>query len=146
MTVVVGFTPKPQGWAALSAAVDQAKAGGHRLVVVNSARGDTLVEETWAADDDLAQLDERLAAAGVEYTVHRPIRGHDGAEEVLAAAAEHDAALVVIGIRHRTAVGKLLLGSDAQRILLGATCPVLAVKATGGTQGSFERDSHSKEP
>lgn len=132
MTVVVGFTPKPQGWAALSAAVDQAKAGGHRLVVVNSARGDTLVEETWAADDDLAQLDERLAAAGVE--------------EVLAAAAEHDAALVVIGIRHRTAVGKLLLGSDAQRILLGATCPVLAVKATGGTQGSFERDSHSKEP
>ena len=37
--------------------------------------------------------------------------------------------LIVIGLRHRTAVGKLLMGSVAQRILLDARCPVLAVKA-----------------
>jgi nucleotide-binding universal stress UspA family protein len=129
MTVVVGFTPKPQGWAALTAAVDQARASGTRLVVVNSARGDTLVEDTWAADDDLARVGTELAASGLEHLLHRPVRGLDGADEVLAAAEEHGAELVVIGIRHRSAVGKLILGSDAQRILLGARCPVLAVKA-----------------
>lgn len=126
--VVVGFTPKPQGWAALAAAVAQARASGSRLVVVNSARGDTLVEDTWAAEDDLARIGKELAASGLEHSLHRPVRGLDGADEVLAAAEEHDASLVVIGIRHRTAVGKMLMGSVAQRVLLEASCPVIAVK------------------
>ena len=46
----------------------------------------------------------------------------------VAAADEEHATLIVVGIRHRTPVGKLLLGSVAQRIILEAHCPVLAVK------------------
>ena len=41
-----------------------------------------------------------------------------------------NAEFIVIGLRRRTPVGKLILGSNAQRILLDATCPVLAVKAS----------------
>ncbi|SFJ37143.1 Universal stress protein family protein [Nocardioides psychrotolerans] len=52
----------------------------------------------------------------------------DVAEAVLSAAREVDATLVVLGIRHRSPVGKLLMGSVAQRVLLDAECPVLAVK------------------
>ena len=36
--------------------------------------------------------------------------------------------MIVVGVRHRTPVGKLLLGSVAQRVILDAPCPVLAVK------------------
>ncbi|WP_369135946.1 universal stress protein, partial [Modestobacter sp. I12A-02662] len=37
--------------------------------------------------------------------------------------------VLVIGVRRRTAVGKLLMGSAAQRILMDVDCPVLAVKS-----------------
>ena len=48
---------------------------------------------------------------------------------MLDAAEEHNADLIVIGLRRRTPVGKLIMGSTSQRILLEADCPVLAVKA-----------------
>ena len=48
--------------------------------------------------------------------------------EILRVAEQMDAELIVIGLRRRTPVGKLILGSNAQRILLDAHCPVLAVK------------------
>lgn len=37
--------------------------------------------------------------------------------------------LIVIGLRRRSAVGKLILGGAASRILLTVTQPVLTVKA-----------------
>ncbi|MBC7307670.1 MAG: universal stress protein, partial [Dietzia sp.] len=45
------------------------------------------------------------------------------------AAHELGADMIVIGLRRRSPTGKLLFGSNAQRILLEANCPVLAVKA-----------------
>ena len=48
--------------------------------------------------------------------------------DLLDAAEAADASLIVVGIRHRSPMGKLLLGSAAQQILLEAACPVLAVK------------------
>ena len=58
-----------------------------------------------------------------------PEGGVDGVDEFLSAAAEPGVELLVLGIRHRTPVGKLILGSAEQQILLDAPRPVLAVKA-----------------
>ena len=70
-----------------------------------------------------------MEAIGVPYEVKEAPDALDPAEELINAANMVDAEFIVIGLRRRSPVGKLLLGSNAQRVLLDAACPVLAVKA-----------------
>ena len=129
MTVVVGYVPTPEGEAALTQAITEARKTNTRLLVINSSKGDALVDNRFAQDGDIQDIEQRLAGQGIKYVIKRPVRGHDAAAEVLDAAEEHNAELIVIGLRRRTPVGKLIMGSTSQRILLEADCPVLAVMA-----------------
>ena len=130
MTIVVGYVPTPEGEAALTAAVAEARRSEQPLHVVNSSRGDALVDNRFASEEVLAAVRDQLDASGVVYEIEQQVRGRDGADEVVAVADRVHASLIVIGMRRRTATGKLLTGSQAQRILLDANCPVLAVKAS----------------
>jgi nucleotide-binding universal stress UspA family protein len=127
--VVVGYAPGPIGDAALDRAVAEARLRDGRLVVVNSSRGDAAVDNRYLQEDEVSELGRRLDTSEVPWTLHQPVRGRDAAEEVLQAAEDSRADLLVIGLRHRSPVGKLIMGSTAQRVLLDARCPVLAVKA-----------------
>lgn len=129
MSVVLGYVPTPEGAAALEHAIGEARDRNARLVVVNTSRGDALVDQRYAQEDQLQKLKARLAEAGVRHDLVHAVRGVDAAEEILDAAEQHRADLIVIGLRRRSPVGKLLMGSTAQRVLLEARCPVLAVKA-----------------
>ena len=131
MSIIVGFVPTPAGEAALTAGIAEAKLRNEDLVIVNSAREGALVDKSVAADDVLEQAARRASEAGVRATVIQPPYQHDLADEFLDVAREADASLIVIGLRHRTQVGKFILGSHAQRILMQDDRPVLAVKADG---------------
>jgi nucleotide-binding universal stress UspA family protein len=129
-TVVLGYVPKPEGEAALVASISEAQLRKADLVVVSSHR--TRHSDTAAHEQLQAELDEvraRVEEAGVAVDVRHPETGLEASEDLLAIADEVGAELVVIGLRRRTPVGKLILGSNAQRILLDAQCPVLAVKS-----------------
>lgn len=130
-TVVVGYVPKPEGEAALAKAIEEAKLRGAKLVVVNSHRGgqDFDGEAARRAESEMEDVKKRLDAAGVEHDLRQLVRGFEPAEDLISIAEANDAELIVIGLRRRSPVGKLILGSNAQRILLDAHCPVLAVKA-----------------
>ena len=130
MTIVVGYVPTPEGEAALTAAVAEARLRQQPLHVVNSSRGDALADSRFASETALAAVRAQLDGAGVVYEIAQEVRGHEAAEEVVDAADRVQASLIVIGMRRRTPTGKLLTGSQAQRILLDANCPVLAVKAS----------------
>jgi nucleotide-binding universal stress UspA family protein len=127
MSIVVAYSADTYGKAALEHAAGLARKDGARLVVVNATRGDSLVDTRFAQDADIAAVQAGLEADGLEVAVRHDVVP-DVAEAVLAAAAEEDADLIVVGVRHRSPVGKLLLGSVAQRVILDAACPVLAVK------------------
>jgi nucleotide-binding universal stress UspA family protein len=131
VAIVVGYVPKAEGRAALRRAAEECRLRGTRLVVINSNRGgrDLDAEENARHERELASVRESLNDAGIDHEVRQLVRGKDPAEDVVAVAEELGAELIVIGLRRRTPVGKLILGSNAQRILLDASCPVLAVKA-----------------
>lgn len=129
MTVVVGYIPNQHGEAALTAGLAEARLRGSDLVVVNATRGDTLVDKKYLGSGALMDLESRLAAEeGVTVSVRQGL-GPDVAEEIVRIADEVDAELLVIGLRRRTPVGKMIMGSVAQHVLIDAGCPVLAVKA-----------------
>ena len=128
MTVLVGYVPTPLGEATLRAGVQESRRRSEPLLVVNMSRDDVLVDPHRAATDDLDRVERDVTELGVDVEVVRIEQGSDPADALVHVADERDASVVVIGLRHRSPVGKLIMGSSAQRILLDARCPVLAVK------------------
>lgn len=130
MTVVVGFVATVEGEAALTRAIQEAQLRETNLVVVSSHRGgsDFDGEDSSRVDAQSEEISRRLEQAGVDFEVRTLVRGFEPAEDLISLAETTDADLIVIGLRRRSPVGKLLLGSNAQRILMDAPCAVLAVK------------------
>lgn len=134
MAVVVGYIPTKEGRAALREAAAVCRRRNTRLVVVSSARGNRSYdpEETRRLETALAEVTADLNEENMDFVDRFLVRGPEPGDEIVNVAREIDAELIVIGLRRRTPVGKLLLGSNAQRVLLEAPCPVLAVKAGEG--------------
>ena len=116
--IVVGYSSKPEGRAALKRALAEAQMRHAELVVVHTS-----------TEAEVAALKAELIASGVPFQIKEAADSLDPAEELITTAEDRDAEFIVIGLRRRSPVGKLLLGSNAQRVLLDAACPVLAVKA-----------------
>ncbi len=129
MIIIVGYTPTPEGEAALDHGIAEAHHHGDDLLVVNVSATSDPHEDTFATDTEIAAVEQRLLQEGVGFTLRQLVRGKDPAEEILALEKDQHVRGIVIGVRHRSPVGKLLLGSNSQRILLEARSPVIAVKA-----------------
>jgi nucleotide-binding universal stress UspA family protein len=123
MTILVGYTKTPEGNAALRHGLQAAELAGKPLAIF--PLGEIHQTATRAAGD--AALHEAVEAGAT--LLHRDPQGRHAAEELLDSAMETGATLVVIGVRNRSRVSKVILGSDAQSIILGSTVPVLTVKA-----------------
>ena len=128
MKILVGYVPTPEGEAALEAAGAEAVLRGASILLLNTSRGDAYVDARYANSEELAAAEAKLRELGVEVTIQQAVGSGDVANELLKAAAEQEVGLIVLGLRRRSPVGKLILGSTAQRVLLEAPVPVLAVK------------------
>ncbi|WP_349931423.1 universal stress protein [Glutamicibacter mishrai] len=130
MSIVVGYIPSPEGETALARAIEEAQRRDAKLVVVNSSKGDQLVDDRLIDAKQYHELESRLAETGLDFWIERQSQGADAADQILQVAEAQRAQLIVIGLRKRSAMGKFLMGSVAQRILLQAGCPVLSLKAS----------------
>lgn len=128
MTILVAYVPRPDGDAALEKGMELARRQDEHLVVVNASAGGG---EDPAAVDVAAceQVQQRLQAAGISAEWKQLVRGKSAVEEILWLVESMRVSLLIIGIRHRSPLGKLFLGSVAQELLLSVPCPIMAVKA-----------------
>lgn len=124
MTILVGRSRTREGAAAFDAGIAEAKIRNQDVVVFDlspaaGTPGDSGADQEFPSEVDGVQLSYRAPDE----------RSRDAAGDLLDAAQDLGATMIVIGVRHRSPVGKLLLGSAAQQIILEANTPVLAVKA-----------------
>lgn len=129
MTIIVAYVPRPEGQAALAKGIEMAKERNERLVVVNAGRGGNKEDPAVTDALDAERIAALMASAGVNAEFKQFVRGQSAVAEIEALVDRLQASLLVIGLRKRTPVGKLVMGSVAQDILLSVSCPVLAVKA-----------------
>lgn len=125
--IVVGYSADVFGQAAIEHAIAEAKLRNTNLLVINATSGESYVDARFARSGEVHDAEEHLGESGVTFELQQKV-GVDVAEVLLDAMDHVDAELLVIGVRHRSPVGKLLLGSVSQRLLLECAKPVLAVK------------------
>jgi nucleotide-binding universal stress UspA family protein len=115
MSVLVAVPDSAEGATALAAGLVEADLLHTDLIVVNLA---------------LTPMDTSTIPPGAQVKViDRAGRGdRDPAEAVLDEIKVHDVSRLVIGVKRRTPVGKALLGSVSQRLILDSPVPVVAVK------------------
>jgi nucleotide-binding universal stress UspA family protein len=122
-------------------ASDIASGLGGRLIsihVLTDARlkelQETLPQESAFVDVILERLrqdlDDQLSRVAVGGSASSDVVIGDEATNLHAFAVDQNADLLVIGIRNRSRIGKLIMGSIAQELLLQSACPVIAVPAT----------------
>ena len=129
MTVLVAYVPRPEGQAALEKGIEFAKERNLPLLVVNATPGGTGDDPARADVQDVERVEQLLANTGLKAEFKQFVRGRNAIDEIAELVDLRHVSLLVIGLRRRSPVGKLLLGSMAQEILLTISCPILAVKA-----------------
>jgi nucleotide-binding universal stress UspA family protein len=129
MTILVAYVARPEGQAALDKGIEIAKRRNERLVVVNASPGGTKEDEAMIDVQESERVEKLLRTAGIDAEFKQFVRGKSAVEEINALVESLQASVLIIGLRKRSPVGKLIMGSVAQELLLTVSCPVLAVKA-----------------
>lgn len=128
MSVVVGYAPGRTGGLALTGAIAEARRLDAPLIVVHVERPHRVADGTMTFIAELPAIRTLLENAELDFDIRHITTDRTPAAVIVEVIGQTSARIAVIGIRTRSAVGKFLLGSTAQSVLMQAPCPVLAVK------------------
>ncbi|MGZ3196816.1 MAG: universal stress protein [Croceibacterium sp.] len=128
MTIIVAYAPRSEGRAALEKGIEIARRRNEHLLVVNAISGKDQDDPSRTDVAEIEAVEKRLATSGLAAEFKQFVRGKNAVTEIVELAESPKVSLVIVGLRKRSPVGKLIMGSVSRDILLSVACPVLAVK------------------
>ena len=105
MTIIAGYLATPEGEAAVQRAGEEAILRRHSLVVVDLSSDRVLLDER-ALPAEVEGVRQHVVDAGLEFHLEPPTV-LDPDDAIVRTAQRRGADLIVIGLRHRSAVGTL---------------------------------------
>ena len=130
MKILVGYEGSNAAKDALMLSIKHAKAFDAKVHIVTSLSdgdGDD-VKAIRRAEKELDDAKKHFDVAGVASESHLLIRGLSPGEDIVTFAGDNRIDGIVIGVKRRSRVGKALFGSNAQYVILNASCPVTTVR------------------
>ena len=129
MKFLVGYTGSDISKAVLFLARDYAEKLGAQVIVVTSMSGgkSEKPEEIGKATENLAYAEKFFREKNIICDTHQLARGMTPGEDMVRFARENDVDQIFVGIEKKSRTQKLILGSNAQYIILKAPCPVISV-------------------
>lgn len=130
MKILVGYDGSDVAKEALALAQNHAK--------IYNASVDVVTSMTKGDEDNLEDIEN--SKGGLEYAktlfdkenipceTHLLIRGLSPGEDIVRFAGTNNIDEIIVGVKKISKVGKFLLGSTAQYVILKAHCPVVTVK------------------
>ena len=130
MKILVGYDGTNSAKEALNLAKTHAKLFNASVDVVTSMQKGTEQqrEEIEQAERGLEYAKSLFEDIDITCNTHLLIRGLSAGEDLVEFAAENQVDEIIVGVKRRSKVGKLLMGSTAQFVILQADCPVVSVK------------------
>ena len=130
MKMLVAYDGSNSALNALKTAVSYAKVFHATICLVASLYGEKedSKEKIEQVEEQLKKAEALVKKEGIPCEGHLLIRTMVPGEGILRFGEEHRVDQIYIGIKHRSKVGKLLFGSNAQHVILNAPCPVVSVR------------------
>lgn len=130
MKILVGYDGSSVAKNALEIALRHAISFRAEVYVVTSLIGgtDEPNEDIKGAENDLVYAQSFFDEKKVPCVTTLLVRGVTPGEDLVRFAEDNEIDEIVIGIKRKSKVGKMLFGSNAQKIILDAKCPVVTVK------------------
>lgn len=129
MTILVAYVPRPEGQTALDKSIELAKERNEYLIVVNVTSGGVAEDFSHADAQDVERVEQLLSVSGIKSEFKQFVGSKNPVEELENLVSSRQVSMLIIGLRKRTAIGKMIMGSMAHEILMTISCPILAVKA-----------------
>lgn len=128
--ILVGYDGSKVAKRALEIALKHAISFRAEVSVVTSLVGgaDEPNEDIKGAENDLVYAQSFFDENKVPCVTTLLVRGATPGEDLVRYAEDNEIDEIVIGIKRKSKVGKMLFGSNAQKIILDAKCPVVTVK------------------
>jgi len=131
MKIVVAYKESKISKAILDIAKQHATAFDATVCIVSSLEGGASqrIEEIDVAKGELRYAEEVLKKAGIATETELLIRGLSPGEDIVEFAQDKGADEIIIGVKMKSKVGKFILGSTAQHVILNAHCPVVSIRS-----------------